>query len=127
MNSFLIWGQLAGTPAGLFTRFNDWPGVLSSVYKTSGFAYGASAVGAVANMAGIKQFGKIPFAKDLHFFKDGKVLGFDERTWTKIGAFIQGTSYFVNLSIKNFRKPAEGAEAHSVGHNALQSEPKPLA
>lgn len=103
LNGALLWGQLAGSPAGLFTKFNDWPIMLSSVYRTSGLAYGASAICSLLNLGKVKNLGPL--------FKDGKLLGFDERTWTKIGAFIQGTSYFVNLFIKNFQK--DGVEQHA--------------
>lgn len=96
LNTALLWGQLAGAPAGLFTKFNDWPGVLSAAYRTSGLAYGASAICSLMNIGKIRQLGPL--------FRDGKLFGFDERTWTKIGAFIQGTSYFVNLFIKNYQK-----------------------
>lgn len=110
LSSLLVWGNFSGTPAGLFTRFNDWPLVLSSVYRTSGFAYGASALSSALKLAGVQKWGK--------FYHDGHILGFDERALTKIGAFIQGTSYFVNLLLKNLS--GTGASAASHG---LEAEP----
>jgi hypothetical protein len=88
----LLWGSLAGSPAGLFTKFHDWPIELSTVYRTSGIAYGLTALGAVLDFAGCKNLGK--------FYRNGQILGLDKLTWTKIGAFIQGSSYFVNLMLK---------------------------
>eukprot|EP01103_Thecamoeba_quadrilineata_P003138 TRINITY_DN12951_c0_g1_i1.p1 TRINITY_DN12951_c0_g1~~TRINITY_DN12951_c0_g1_i1.p1 ORF type:complete len:519 (+),score=47.21 TRINITY_DN12951_c0_g1_i1:50-1606(+) len=107
LNTALLWGQLAGAPAGLLTQFHDWPLPLSAVYRSSGLCYGASAICSILNLAKIKNFGPL--------IKGGKVLGFDERAWTKIGAFIQGTSYFVNLFFKN-RKLEQEEHQHEIHH-----------
>lgn len=93
LNMSILWGNLAGTAASLFTKFNDWPVLLSSVYRTSGIAYGSSAFCALLSAFNIKTLGPV--------YQKGKLLGLDERIWTKIGAFIQGTSYFVNLLLKS--------------------------
>jgi hypothetical protein len=120
LNTALIWGQLAGSPAGLFTQFNDWPIMLSTVYRTSGLAYGASALCALLSLGKIKSLGAL--------YKDGKLLGFDERTWTKIGAFIQGTSYFVNLFIKNFQSDTKTeASTHQPSSPAYESPSTPAS
>lgn len=92
LNMSILWGNLAGTAASMFTKFNDWPVLLSSVYRTSGIAYGSSAFCALLSACNIKSLGPV--------YQKGKLLGLDERIWTKIGAFIQGTSYFVNLLLK---------------------------
>lgn len=99
MNVALLWGQVVGgTPASLFTKFNDWPVTLSMAYRTSALAYSASAVCALMNLMGKKNV-DVPILKAI--YKDNKLFGLDEKIWTKVGAFIQGTSYFVNLLLKS--------------------------
>jgi hypothetical protein len=102
LDLLLLWGNLPGAFAGLFTKFNDWPLPLSSVYRTSGIAYGAAAVGSLLKFAGVKKLGPV--------YRDGMIGPYNGPTWVKIGAFIQGTSYFVNLLLKNMAgKPQGGA------------------
>jgi hypothetical protein len=117
MASMLFWGNFAGAFAGLLTKFNDWPLPLSLVYRTSGIAYGAAAIESFFKLIDVKNFGPL--------LKDGRVGPYDGRTWTKVGAFIQGTSYFVNLLLKNMGKKPTHA-AHATLSTSV-SNPKPEA
>jgi hypothetical protein len=96
MAIMLFWGNFAGTFAGLFTKFNDWPLALSLIYRTSGIAYGAAATESFFKLINVKNFGFL--------LKDGRVGPYDGRTWTKVGAFVQGTSYFANLLLKEVKE-----------------------
>jgi len=93
MAMMLFWGNFAGFFAGVFTKFHDWPLPLSLVYRTSGIAYGAAAVESFFKLINKKECGIL--------LKNGRVGPYDGRTWTKVGAFIQGTSYFANLLLKD--------------------------
>ncbi|MFM7469471.1 MAG: hypothetical protein ACKO37_08245 [Vampirovibrionales bacterium] len=121
MATMLFWGNFAGAFAGLLTKFNDWPLPLSLVYRTSGIAYGAAAVESFFKLVNVKNFGPL--------LKDGRVGPYDGRTWTKVGAFIQGTSYFVNLLLKNMNKKPQASSStpSASSHPELAPPVKPVA
>jgi hypothetical protein len=85
----LMGGQFAGAFSALFTQFNDWPAWLSSIYMTSSVPYLASAFSSVLRRS---------------------IGPFDAPAWAKFGAFIQGTSYFVNLVVQSYEKKEPGQD-----------------
>lgn len=91
VNLALLAGNLGGVPASLFTRFNDWPLMLSMGYRLSALPYGISAFFALAKLGG----------KKLTLF------GLDERALTKMGTIIQGIPYSLNLFLKNMNQSSE--------------------
>lgn len=110
VNAALIIGNLTGAPASLFTKFNDWPGFLSMAYRTSGIAYGISALSSLGSIFG-KKF------QPFHL---------DEWTWTKVGSFIQVTSYFVNLFLKNQNKGSHPPPTAASGIPSTITNPTPV-
>lgn len=80
-------GQFAGAVSALFTRFNDWNPVLSSFYRISAVPYALSGISALN--------------------RSFKPLGLGAEDLAKFGAFIQATSYFVNLLVKKDEPKAD--------------------
>jgi hypothetical protein len=76
MSQILLVGQFAGGLSALFTKFNGWPAPLSVAYRFSSVPYIVSGICSASKKT---------------------ILGFDAPAWAKIGAFIQGSSYFANL------------------------------
>jgi len=115
LNVALFWGQLAGVPAALFTAFNDWNPILSSVYRFSGPAYGVSAFLALKSVANLKKLGRRAYPDT--------VFGLDAGAWTKVGVLIQSSMYFANLYLQGLKKKSKtSADSHkplSMAKSAL--------
>jgi hypothetical protein len=88
LSSLFLFGQLAGGVSALFTKFTEWDPKLSSFYRTSSVPYILSGASAMAEAFG----GRF------------RPMGFGPSELAKFGAFIQGSSYFWNLTLQQKNK-----------------------
>jgi hypothetical protein len=91
IGTFFLAGQLAGAVSAVFTRFNDWNPALSAVYRISAIPYALSGFSAMN--------------------RSFKPLGLGAEDMAKFGAFIQATSYLVNLVLKDQAVKPEGSSS----------------
>ncbi|MFM7468866.1 MAG: hypothetical protein ACKO37_05155 [Vampirovibrionales bacterium] len=91
IGTFFLAGQLAGAISAVFTRFNDWNPTLSAVYRISAIPYALSGFSAIN--------------------RSFKPLGLGAEDMAKFGAFIQATSYLMNLVLKD--QPAKPSTNHT--------------
>jgi hypothetical protein len=98
MGGLFLFGQFAGGISALFTKFTGWDPKLSAAYRFSSIPYIVSGLSAAARIT---------------------PLGLGATDWAKFGAFIQGSSYFMNLANSQNKPPAAAAS------KATTPEPNP--